>query len=133
VEIAVELGRLAARIKIAEDTTLGARPVTPTPPQPSGSMNFSLSLPAAAPRPAAPAGGGLGGMLGGAGKALGQYFRNPANMAQVLGASGDLGRGLLGATGAPGLFALSNLPRGFGEMGSILKGGIPTGNPGQGI
>jgi hypothetical protein len=29
--------------------------------------------------------------------------------------------------GAPGVFAVSYLARGGGEMGSILRGGIPTG------
>jgi hypothetical protein len=119
-ETALELGRRAALIKLA-DENLGARPAAAaaTPPPPA-SVNVSMTM----PRPAAPS----GGLLGGLGQHVQNYFRNPTNMAQFLGMSGNLGRGILGAGGAPGLFALSNLPRGFHEMGSILRGGIPTGN-----
>jgi hypothetical protein len=122
-EIALELGRHAARIKLAEgDMNLGARPATPAAPRPPATLNVSATM----SRPAAPQPGGAS--LGGFGQQLGNYFRNPANVAQLIGATGDLGKGLLGATGAPGLFALSNISRGFRDVGSILRGGIPTGN-----
>ena len=136
-DITVELGREAVRIKrAAGDMNLGARPAappTPTalpapakPPAAQAPRTASLSLtmpqqqPAPAPAPASPAGGGMLGHVQ-------SYLQKPQNMAQLIGASGDLGKGLLGATGAPGLFAISNLARGGGEMGSILRGGIPTG------
>jgi hypothetical protein len=130
-ESALELGRRAALIKLAEgDMNLGARPAAPAVPaapaasKPPASLNISMTMPRPAPAPPAPGGFSLGNI----GQQLGSYFRKPANLAGMLGATGDIGKGLLGATGAPGLFALSNIPRGFSDVGSILRGGIPTGN-----
>jgi hypothetical protein len=124
-ETALELGRRAALIKLADgDMNLGARPATAAAPRPPAAANVALTM----PRPTAPAAPTGIGPAAGLGQHLQGYFRNPANMARLIGATGGLGRGVLGAVGAPGLFALSNIPRGFGEMGSILRGGIPTGN-----
>jgi hypothetical protein len=118
-EIAVILGREAALVKIAEgDMNLGARPATAAAPAARpASAGFSLTL----PQPAAPQGQSL---LGGIGQHVGNFLRDPRNMAHLIGASGPIGQGLLGATGAPGLFALSNLGRGGHELGTILRGGI---------
>jgi hypothetical protein len=123
-EIAVILGRKAALVKIAEgDMNLGARPATAAAPAahpPAAhppSAGFSLTL----PQPAAPQGQSF---LGGLGQHVGNFLRDPRNMAHLIGASGQIGQGLLGATGAPGLFALSNLGRGGHELGTILRGGI---------
>jgi hypothetical protein len=109
-ETALELGRSAALIKLAE----GINPApTPSPaPSQTGGAGLSLTM------PHMPTGGNSG---------VGGFFRNPANLASLLGASGNFGRGFVGMTGAPGLFAVSNLARGGGDLGSILRGGISTG------
>jgi hypothetical protein len=82
---------------------------------------MSMSMPAPRPQPA-------GFNFAGMGQQFTNFFRNPKNLANVIGMSGGLGQGLLGATGAPGLFAISSLARnGGGDLANIMRGGIPTG------